>query len=152
MQYEPMPAASDPVRKPKRTTRTVLIVIAAVLVVCCLGGVGGGFLVYRSYSTAAGPARDVATRYMQNIRLGDYQGAYELLCQRAQDTTTPEQFIRIQSAQPKIATYEISGTSVVSRAGEVSADVTFSVEQQVGAKGELTIHLLKEDGEWRVCP
>lgn len=148
MTYEPMLA---PTPKPNRTTRTVLIVIAVVLGVCCLCGLGGGFWLYRTYDNTAGPARDATTAYVDDVRAGNYQGAYGRLCEEVRDATTREEYTRIQSAQLKIRSYEISGVSVSNFNGQVRATVTVRMVQETGAEFSQTFPLVKEGGEWHVC-
>jgi hypothetical protein len=138
-------------RKPSRTTRTVLIIVAVVLAVCCLGGLGGGFWLYRTYNDNAGPARNATVAYIDDVRAGNYQGAYGRLCKEVRDGTSQEEYIRIQSAQLKIKSYEIEGVSISSYNGRVRATVTVRMVQETGANLSQTIPLLKEDGEWRVC-
>ncbi|MEU6073633.1 DUF4878 domain-containing protein [Micromonospora sp. NPDC047074] len=149
MTYQPMPA---PAPKSGRTTRTILIVVAVVLAVCCAGGVGGGFWLYRTYDSAAEPARDATSAYLDDVRAGNYQAAYGRLCASTRDVTTPEEFTRVQSAQAKITSYTFSGTNVSNHNGQVRGVVTVRIVQETGAEVTWSIPLVKEGGEWRVCP
>lgn len=148
MTYAPIP---PPAPKANRTTRIVLIVIAIVLAVCCLCGLGGGLWLYRTYDDNAKPARDATTAYIDDIRAGDYPGAYGRLCEKVRRSTTQEEFIRIQSVQLKIRSYEVSGTNVSNYNGRVGAAVTVRMVQETGAQLTQTFPLVKESGEWRVC-
>ncbi|MET8306778.1 hypothetical protein [Micromonospora sp. NPDC005173] len=148
MTYEPMLV---PDRKPNRTTRTVLIVVAAVLVVCCLGGVCGGFWLYRTVSKAVGPAREATAAYLDDVQAGNYPGAYGRLCEKVRDGMSQEEYTRIQSAQLKIRSYEITGASVSNYNGRVSGAVTVQMVQETGGRFTQTVPLAKERGEWRVC-
>jgi hypothetical protein len=141
--------ASD--REARRTRRTVLIIVAVVLAVCSLGGLAGGFWLYRTYQDAAGPARSATVAYIDDVRAGNYQSAYGRLCTSVRESTPREEYIRIQSAQLKIESYEVEGVSVSSYNGRVSATVTVRLAQETGAELSQTFPLLKEDGEWRIC-
>lgn len=134
-----------------KTTRTVLVVVGVVLAVCCLGAAGGGFWLYRTYQGAAGPARSAATAYVDDLKAGNYQSAYERQCRDSRAAQTAEQFARAQSAQPKITAYKVQGVSVANNNGRVSADVTFRMTRDGGTQVTQDIALLKEDDEWRVC-
>jgi len=65
--------------------------------------------------------------------------------------TSPEEYIRIQSAQLKIRSYEINGVSVSNFNGRVSAAVNVRMVQITGAVFAQTFPLVKENGEWRIC-
>jgi hypothetical protein len=141
-----------PAPKPRNTLRIVLIVVGAVLAVCCLGGVAGGFFLFRTYSNNAGPARDATTAYVDDVRAGDYPGAYGMLCQKMRDTMSLDEYTRTQSAQLKIGTYKIVGVRVNTYNGHLSAVVTVQMTQeQTGAGFTQGFPLVKEDGQWRIC-
>ncbi|MEJ3750205.1 DUF4878 domain-containing protein [Actinomycetes bacterium KLBMP 9797] len=140
----------DPL-KPRRTGRIALIIVGAVLAVCCLGGGGIGLWTYLSYRDAAGPAREATRAFVDDVMAGRYESAYGRMCERTRESTTQEEFTRIQSAQLKVTSYEISGVSVSNLNGRVQAAVTAQMTQETGAAFTQTFPLIKEDGEWRVC-
>jgi hypothetical protein len=137
--------------KSNRTTRVVLIIVAAVLAACCLGGLGGGFWLYRTYTDNAGPVRNAAVAYIDDVQAGNYHSAYGRLCKEVRDHRSQEEYVRVQSAQLKIKSYEIQGVSISSHNGRVSAAVTVRMVQETGAVFSQTIPMLKENGEWHVC-
>ncbi|MGC4851533.1 hypothetical protein ACLQ3F_30250 [Micromonospora sp. DT15] len=68
------------------------------------------------------------------------------------DTMPQEDFARIQSAQLKISSYEITGVNVNNYNGRVTGTVQVEVVQAAtGARFTQGVALVKEDGEWRVC-
>ncbi|MEU5673690.1 hypothetical protein ABZ749_25710 [Micromonospora sp. NPDC047753] len=149
MTYEP---TMVPGPRPNRTLRTVLIVVGALLTVCCVIGTCVGLWLYRSVKDTVEPVRGAATAYLDDVRAGNYAGAYGRLCDRVRDTMPQEDFARIQSAQLKITSYEITGVNVNNYNGRVTGTVQVEVVQAAtGARFTQGVALVKEDGEWRVC-
>ncbi|WBB65541.1 DUF4878 domain-containing protein [Micromonospora sp. WMMD812] len=148
MTYEPILVTEQ---RPRRTGRTVLIVVAVILALCCVGGAVGGFFLYGFYRDNAGPAREAATTYVDDVRAGNYQVAYGRLCTEARAATTQEEFVRIQSAQPKIRSYETVGVNVSNVNGQIRADVSMRMVRESGAQVTQVFPLVRERGEWRVC-
>jgi hypothetical protein len=148
MTYEPIMVPTSP----RRTTRRVLLVLAGVLAVCCVLGSCVGFWFYRSLKREVGPARAVAVGYIDEVRAGDYSDAYGRLCDRVRTTMTQEDFSRVQAAQLKISSYEVTGVYVNNVNGRLTATATVTMVQEVtGAQATQTMGLVKEDDEWRVC-
>jgi hypothetical protein len=107
---------------------------------------------YRTYQAASGPASDSVRGYIDDVRAGDYPGAYGRLCEKSRTATTLQEYTRIQAAQLKITSYEIVGVHVTNSNGRVSAVVTTTMVQETGLNFVQTFRLVKEDGNWRVCP
>ncbi|WP_030490305.1 DUF4878 domain-containing protein [Micromonospora chokoriensis] len=149
MTYEPIMVPSP---KPHRTIRTVLIVVSALLAVCCVVGAGVGLWLYRTVKDAVEPARAAATAYLDDVQAGNYPGAYGRLCDRVRDTMTQEDFTRIQAAQLKISSYEITGVNVNNYNGRVTGTAQVeAVQEATGARFTQGMALVKEGGQWRVC-
>ncbi|WP_433318629.1 hypothetical protein ACQP0U_12645 [Micromonospora sp. CA-269861] len=149
MTYEPIMV---PQPSPNRTLRTVLIVVGALLTVCCVVGVCVGFWLYRGVKDAVEPTRAAASAYIDDVQAGNYPSAYGRLCDRVRDTMTQEDFARVQAAQLKISSYEITGVNVNNHNGQVTGTVTVQmVQEATGATFTQGMALVKEDGEWRVC-
>ena len=151
----PQPGAAPypPQQPPKksRTTRTVLIIVAAVLAFCCLGAGTVGFLIYKGVDNATGPVVDGAGAYLDDLRDGDYQGAYAKLCRVQQIAVTESAFVANKQRQPKIVDYEINGRRVSTNNGVRSGSVDITVTFDNGAKNSETLQMSHESGEWRVC-
>ncbi|WCN84041.1 Rv0361 family membrane protein [Micromonospora sp. LH3U1] len=149
MTYEPMMVPSP---KANRTTRTVLIVVGALLALCCTIAVCVGFWLYRTVQDNAEPARAAAVAYVDDMRAGNYPAAYGRLCGEVRETMTQEDFARIQAAQLKISSYEITGVNVSNYNGRITASVTVEmVQSATGARLTQRMALVKRDGEWLVC-
>ncbi|MFE0528330.1 nuclear transport factor 2 family protein [Micromonospora parva] len=149
MTYEPMMV---PGPRSNRTLRTVLIVVGALLAVCCVVGTCVGLWLYRSVKDSVEPARVATTAFLDDVQAGNYPGAYGQLCDRVRDTMTQEDFARIQGAQLKVRSYEITGVNVSNYNGRVTATAHVEAVQEVtGAQFSQVMTLVKEDGEWRVC-
>ncbi|MFY1614804.1 hypothetical protein [Micromonospora sp. WMMD736] len=122
MTYEPIMVPASP----PRTARRVLLVLAGLLAVCCVVG--------------------------DDVRAGDYPGAYGRLCERVRTAMTQEDFSRVQAAQLEISSYEITGVYVNNYNGRLTATATVTmVQESTGAQATQTMGLVKEDDEWRVC-
>ena len=149
MVYQPMIA---PPPKSRNTLSIVLIVAGAVLALCCVGGVAGGIFLYHTYSSNAGPVREATTTYVDDVLAGDYDGAYGMLCRKVRDTTSLDDYARIQEAQLKISAYKITGVRINNTNGRLIAYVTTRMTQEeTGAEFTQTFPLVKEDGQWRIC-
>ncbi|MEW2429627.1 hypothetical protein AB0877_16580 [Micromonospora sp. NPDC047644] len=98
------------------------------------------------------PGHDVRADNGSRPEAGNYAGAYGRLCDRAHDTMPQEDFVRIQSAQLKISSYEITGVNVSNHNGRVTGTVQVETVQAVtGARFTQGVALVKENGDWRVC-
>ncbi|MEW1589322.1 hypothetical protein AB0283_28190 [Micromonospora vinacea] len=149
MTYAPMMV---PGPRPNRTLRTVLIVVGALLAVCCVVGTCVGLWLYRSVKDSVEPVRAATTAFIDDVQAGNYPGAYGRLCDRVRDTMTQEDFARVQAAQLKISSYEITGVNVNNYNGRVTGTVTVQmVQQATGASFTQGMALVREDGQWRVC-
>ncbi|QOC90589.1 Rv0361 family membrane protein [Micromonospora craniellae] len=148
MTYHPPPV---PPRDNRRSLRIVLIVVGVVVAVCCLGGAAGGFFLFRTVQDAVGPARSATSEYLNAVRDGDHQRAYDLLCQRQRDQVTPDDFARQRQAQPRLVDYDITGMRVSTDNGRTTGVASVRLETASGETAE-SISLLRENDEWRVCP
>ncbi|MEU4476380.1 hypothetical protein [Micromonospora sp. NPDC023888] len=149
MTYEPMMV---PTPKPNRTARTALIVVSALLALCCVVGVGVGFWIYRTLRGDVEPARAAATAYVDDMRSGNYPGAYGRLCADVRKNITEADFARIQAAQLPVSSYEIIDVNVTNYNGRVTATAIFEMVQEgTGARFTQTMLLVKKDDEWLVC-
>ncbi|MEU4555039.1 Rv0361 family membrane protein [Micromonospora violae] len=141
-----------PDRRPNRTVRTVLIVLGALLALCCVVGTCVGLWFYRSLKDSVEPARAATTAFVDDVQAGNYPGAYGRLCERVRDGMTQEEFARVQAAQLKISSYEITNVNVNNFNGRLTATATVVVVQEAtGARASQALALVKEDDEWRVC-
>ncbi|HEX6682082.1 MAG TPA: hypothetical protein VF062_04780 [Candidatus Limnocylindrales bacterium] len=153
MTYQPpLPPPPPPPAKPRNNARTIIIVIAVVVVLCCIGGIIGGIVFFRTVQTQTGPAEAAATAYVDDIMAERYSAAYGRLCGKLKGRLAEAEYTRVQSAQMKISSYEIVGTSVTTRNTTVTATVSMRmVQAETGAEFTQGIFLLKEGGQWRPC-
>ncbi|WP_346538496.1 hypothetical protein [Micromonospora sp. DPT] len=148
MTYQPIPV---PPRDNRRTLRIVLIVVGAVLAVCCLGGVVGGFFVYGAAKEAVGPVREATTSYLDALRSGDHQRAYDLLCRAERERTSLAEFRRRWEAEPRLVDYDVAGLTVNNTNGRVRGTATVRLTTATGGTSTQVLTLVKEDGAWRLC-
>ncbi|MGW0504240.1 Rv0361 family membrane protein [Micromonospora sp. NPDC003241] len=147
MTYHPPPV---PPRN-NRPLRIVLVVVGVVVALCCLGGAVGGWFLYQTVQDAVGPARSTTGEYLDALRDGDHQRAYDRLCQRQRDQVTADEFALQRQAMPKLVEYDITGMRVSTNNGRTTGTASVRLETANGETNE-SISLLREDGEWRVCP
>ena len=149
---QPGPTAYPPQQPPKKkTTRTILIIVGAVLALCCLGGGTAGFLFYKAIDGATEGVANGAGAYLDDLRDGDYQGAYAKLCGEQQAAVSESAFVGAKKLQPKITDYEITGRRVSNDNGVKSGAVNITVTFADGRKNSETLKMRNENGEWRVC-
>ncbi|MGK5440991.1 Rv0361 family membrane protein [Micromonospora sp. URMC 105] len=148
MTYQPIRV---PPRDNRRTLRIVLIVVGVVLALCCLGGTVGGFFLYGAAKEAVGPAREATTSYLDAVRAGDHQRAYELLCREERERTSLADFGRRQAAEPRLVDHDIAGLTVNNTNGQVRGTATVRLTTETGGASTRVLTLVKEDGAWRLC-
>lgn len=122
------------------------IIAAAVLVVvlCC----GGGVALFGRTFFEINDVREAARVYLTYAQNGDYNGAYQQLCAKAQLETTPSQLADL----PRLNSFEITGATVQHRIpqGE-SAIVTATLHMTEGRTVSQSFYFVKEGGKWKVC-
>lgn len=156
MSYYP-PAAPPPPPGPRPTAdksgRTALIIVAIVLAVvmlCCVSAAGGYWL-YGTIDRAISPPRDATTAHLDLLRTGDYDTAYQQLCEEQRQAVSSAEYAAQASAGPQIVGYDVASTNVSTVNGQASATVVVDLTYDTGANQQEIIRLVEEDGEWRVC-
>jgi hypothetical protein len=112
--------------------------------VCCGGGLaffGKSFFEIRDVQAAA-------DAYLTDAQNGDYNGAYQKLCAKAQQETAPSKLADL----PRLNSFEITNTVVSNRipqgaSGTVTATLHLTGNQTVTQN----FYLIKEHGKWKVC-
>ncbi|HWS39517.1 MAG TPA: hypothetical protein VN408_43080 [Actinoplanes sp.] len=109
--HPPFPA--PPVEGRGKRFGTTAAIVAGVLVLVCGGGAiaGGGFLT--AFSSALDEqAGVVVSRYLDDLRDRDFEGAYQQLCEDARLDETPADFTgRMQGLEP-FEDYEVGDLSL----------------------------------------
>jgi hypothetical protein len=83
-------------------------IAGAVLVLCCGGGLTAFIgLVVTQVAATNEQSRAVVTRYLDALRDGDYDQAYQLLCDEEQEALTQDRFETRERARKKISSYQI---------------------------------------------
>ncbi|WP_203857939.1 Rv0361 family membrane protein [Plantactinospora mayteni] len=140
-----------PKRKPRNTTWNVLIG-AIVVLVCCVGVGGLGFVGFRGFSEAIGPAQDAGSRYAAELDAGNWPAAYAQTCAATRRLMTEQQFVASQEAGPKATGYELTGTHVGNYNGRRTATITLRVSYPGGDVRTVEVPMVQEGGQWRPCP
>ncbi|MGB2569844.1 hypothetical protein ACPFP2_15520 [Micromonospora citrea] len=147
MTYEPIMAP----KSSRRPLRIVLVVVGVVLALCCVGGAVGGFFVYGAVKETVGPVSEATTTYLDAVRSGDHQRAYDQLCRQRREQTSLAEFTRQQEAQPQVVGYRVGGVNVTNTNGRVRGSATVRLTTETGSTSTQVFTLVKEDGAWRVC-
>ena len=148
MTYPPAPV---PPPNNRRTLRIVLIVVGVVLALCCAGAAIGGWFIYDTVRDGVAPARNATVSYLDAVRDGDHQRAYDQLCEERREQLTLAEFSQQRESQPKLVAYEITGLHVSNNNGRVGGTATVRLETEIGADTTQIISLVRENGDWRVC-
>ena len=110
-----------------------------------LAGQGTSSPVFGSPSASSSTAFLIG--YFDALSEGNYQDAYKLLCDDAQEDETPAQFTARVSSGPRITSYEVGDVAIP--ALTVPADVTYAT----GGQDRLEITLAQDagTGQFEVC-
>ncbi|WP_204295168.1 hypothetical protein [Actinoplanes campanulatus] len=145
--HPPFPA--PPVEGRGKRIGTSLGITAGILVLICGAGVvaAGGFL------TAFGNALDeqaevVVSRYLDDLQDRDFDGAYQQLCQQAQDSESQSDYVARMAASEPFSSY---------RLGELALGVRIVVPVDLlypdggSARQEAVLGQNKKTGKFEVC-
>jgi hypothetical protein len=134
-----------------RSTRLWLGLGAAGLAVllCCGGGLAAGIgLVVTGTQAINERARAAVGGYLDDVRAGRYQEAYDALCPELRRLESPRQFAERLRDEPSISGYDL-------RDVEVGAQVVLPVDvRYTGGAGDTLRFQLEQDsgtGEFEVC-
>jgi hypothetical protein len=144
------PSDGPPPRR-SSTLRRILIIVAVVLVVCCGGAVAAGFGLYRWYDSAAGPAQETTDRFLGALESGDPAKAYPLLCPTVRASLSERSFVNYVTAQPRLRSHRIVGTSVSTVNGRQSALITAELTREGGGHDRHVVQLQRDGDTWYVC-
>jgi len=83
-------------------------IAGAILVLCCGGGLTAFIgLVVTQVAANNEQSRAVVSRYLNALRDGEYDEAYDLLCDEEQEALSKDRFETRERARKKISSYEI---------------------------------------------
>ncbi|MFI5895468.1 hypothetical protein ACIA5D_35775 [Actinoplanes sp. NPDC051513] len=144
--YPPFPA--PPVEgKGKRIGWSIGISVGVVLLVCGLGTaalIGVGVASQKSNQEKANVA---ISSYLNAVRVGKYDQAYNLLCDDAQENESPAAFRARVAAEPVIESYTIGDLDPFS--GAVPVDATY--DDGSNAQLEAYLGIDSKTGTFEVC-
>ncbi|MEU8421118.1 hypothetical protein AB0C15_09615 [Micromonospora sp. NPDC048835] len=141
---------SRPARR-HRPMRTGLAFAGFGVALCCVGVAGLGAWNLQTVRQAAGPIRETADGFLNEVALGDSDRAYERLCQDARSRWSAIGFTSWVRTPPMVTDYEITDVSVATRSGRPQGTVTVKVTRSGGISEERRLPVVREDGDWRVC-
>ncbi|MEV4657398.1 hypothetical protein [Micromonospora sp. NPDC049301] len=141
---------SRPARR-RRPMRTGLAFAGIGVALCCVGVAGLGAWNLQTVRQAAGPIRETADGFLNEVTLGDTDGAYERLCADARSRWSPVGFTSWVRTPPMVSDYEITDVSVTTRSGRPHGTVTVKVTRDGGISEERRLPVVREGGDWRVC-
>jgi hypothetical protein len=144
--YPPFPA--PPVEgKGKRIGWSIGISVGVVLLVCGLGAaalIGVGLASQGSYQERAHVA---VSSYLNALRAGKYDQAYNLLCDDAQESESPAAFRARVAREPVIESYQMGDLDLLT--GAVPVDATY--DDGSSAQLEAYLGVDSKTGTFEVC-
>ncbi|GAA1624934.1 hypothetical protein [Actinoplanes couchii] len=145
--HPPFPA--PPVEGRGKRFGTTAAIVAGILVLVCGGGAiaGGGFLT--SFASALDEQADVVvSRYLEDLKARDFDGAYGQLCEQAKlDETQSEYTARMQGFEP-FESYEVGDLALGVRVS-VPVQLTYADGDRARVDAELTQST--STGKFEVC-
>jgi hypothetical protein len=149
----PGPGVTPPFAAPPTEGRTArmwlgLGVAGLAAVLCCgAGGTALVGLVVTQADALTEQAQTIVGDYFDAVAEGEYEDAYKLLCDEAQEDESPAQFTARVSREPRIASYQVGEFQLTSQT--VPADVTYAD----GGQDRLEITLAQDSGtgQFEVC-
>jgi hypothetical protein len=118
--HPPFPA--PPVEgRGKRVGWTIGISIGVVLVVCGLGSAALIGALVASQGSSQEHAHAVVSSYLNALRAGKYDDAYNLLCDDAQQSESPGEFRARERTEPVIERYSLGDLDLINAAVPVHA-------------------------------
>jgi hypothetical protein len=143
------PFAAPPTEGDQRRVWIGLGVGGLAVLLCCIGGVIGiAALLLTSVQAIDEQARATVRHYLDAIQAHEYDDAYGLLCDAAQNQESRDEFAQRISSEPDIASYQLEQTQVAEQV-IVPADV-----QYAGGERESINFVLAQDrdtGQFEVC-
>lgn len=132
-----------------RRRRDLTILLALVLLAaCCIGGIVAGSRVYNQASRAPGELRTAATQYLDAVRAGNLDGAYQQLCAQARNH---ESFENFKSHTARLSGYQILGVQIENHNGQTHGFVATRLTLTDNAVTDQTVPFINEDRRWRPC-
>jgi hypothetical protein len=144
------PFAAPPVEG--RNTRLWLGLGAAGLatLLCCGGGLAAGIgLVLTGAQAVNERAQGVVSAYLEDVRAGRYDEAYEALCPTLKRQESAREFSERVSDDPKISQYDVQDVNLSTGQIILPVDVRY-----LGGGGETLNFRLEQDrnsGDFEVC-
>ena len=144
--HPPFPA--PPVEgKGKRVGLSLGIGAAVLVLVCGGGGVALAGLVASSQGAIQERAQAAVRQYLDAVQDKQYEKAYGLLCDQAQDDESPAEFRLRVSREPQIEDYRLGDYDLIS--GAVPVDATYTDGDT--AQLEAVLGQDRGTGEFEVC-
>jgi len=143
------PFAAPPTEGDQRRVWLGLGFGGLVALVCCIGGVIGiAALLLTSVQAIDEQARTTVRHYLDAVRAQEYDDAYDLLCDAAQQRESRDEFAQRVSGEPDISSYRLEKTQVTDQV-IVPAELRFA-----GGDSETINFVLDQDsttGAFEVC-
>jgi type II secretory pathway pseudopilin PulG len=144
--HPPFPA--PPVEgKGKRVGWSIGIAIGVVVLVCGLGTAALIGVAVASQGAYQERAHAAVSSYLNAVRAGRYDQAYNLLCDDAQNNESPAQFRARVSAEPVIESYTMGDLDLLT--GAVPVDATY--DDGSSARLEAYLGVDSGTGTFEVC-
>jgi len=145
-----VPFTAPPTERNRKRLWITLGISGALLLLCCAGGVFGFIALAVQSNRATETASVTAVQdYLEGLRTGNFDRAYDQLCQQARQETSRTEFRNIQQDQPAVQSYTVGSPRTVSSGVSVPANVQFAS----GESGNWEFRLILEGsiGSVKIC-
>src|SRR5689334_6841676 len=128
-----------------RNRNRIFLLMLVLVVGCGIGGITMGSRIYHRTSSGLTQLPAAASAYLDAVRDGDLEKAYQQLCRQVREHTTLQAF---QANTRHINAYRLFDVKVINGT-QGSVDVRLTLDD--GAQSDQTIPFRLEDEQWRPC-
>ncbi len=157
--YGPPPGSYPPAPPPKNKRGLWIgLGIAGLLLLCCVGVVGmSAIFGPRLFQSAAGNitgAQNAAKGYYDAVGAHSWSKAHGYLSKTLGATVSENSLQTLWTAQEistgRVSSFNVTGTNIASNNGVTTATITGTVRYAKGTSDTKTVHLVKENGDWKI--
>lgn len=121
-----------------------------MLLLCC-GCLGaGGYFIYRVMQDTEREAEDAVAAYLDDLRDGDYDDAYDKLCTDERDEETRAEFARRMETRPQLREFRVNDVGSTSD-GDYTVEVELTYDNNETDTENITV-IVDDDTDMKVCP
>jgi hypothetical protein len=126
----------------------MFLLVFLVVVACGLVGIIGASRLYHRVAASTADLRVAASRYLDAVRAGDTDRAYQQLCSVARSRTSLDVF---RSQTKALGSYRLLSVQITTQNRETRGYVLTRLALTDGTTSDQTIPFQYEGGQWRPC-